>query len=156
MWIRFLRNLPPDRGLWKSVDWSTTRKTYDIDDLIKRFEQREHIYRLRCVEAWSMVIPGSALRWLICSKRSILSRMLSLSSFRQWYAPKRCQDRAALAFTGLYVEGLRIDEAMHPLSIFVTGMYGKLVNPANGAPIRMMSPWKYGFKNIKSIVKTNW
>lgn len=129
-------------------------KTYDIDDLIKRFEQREHIYRLRCVEAWSMVIPWIGFKMADLLKEVDPKSDAKYLKFSAVVRPEEMPGQSGFGFLNWpYVEGLRIDEAMHPLSIFVTGMYGKLVNPANGAPIRMMSPWKYGFKNIKSIVK---
>lgn len=129
-------------------------KTYDIDDMLKRFEQREHIYRLRCVEAWSMVIPWIGFQMADLLKEVEPKAEAKYVKFTSIVRPEQMPGQSGFSFIQWpYVEGLRIDEAMHPLSIFVTGMYGKLLAPANGAPIRNMSPWKYGFKNIKSIVK---
>lgn len=129
-------------------------KTYAIDDLLTKFEQREHIYRLRCVEAWSMVIPWIGFKMGDLLKEVDPKSEAKYVKFSSVQRPEQMPGQAGIGFLEWpYVEGLRIDEAMHPLSIFVTGMYGKQLVPANGAPIRMMSPWKYGFKNGKSIVK---
>ena len=129
-------------------------KTYDIDDMLKRFEQREHIYRLRCVEAWSMVIPWIGFQMADLLKEVEPKAEAKYVKFTSIVRPEEMPGQSGFSpIQWPYVEGLRMDEAMHPLSIFVTGMYGKLLAPANGAPIRNMSPWKYGFKNIKSIVK---
>jgi len=127
-------------------------RTFDIDDLLK-FEQEERIYRFRCVEAWSMVIP-----WVGFPLKKLLDQVEPLSSakyvaFQTLYDPKTMISafRAGIDFP--YVEGLRLDEALHPLTILATGIYGKELPKQDGAPIRLVVPWKYGFKNIKSIVK---
>jgi len=132
--------------------------TLGFEDVLKKTQQRERIYRLRCVEAWSMVIPwkGFELRELLS-----LARPTSKAKFVQFetlYDPERMpgQRRGALGFFSLdwpYVEGLRIDEAMHPLTILATGVFDKSLPNQNGAPLRLVVPWKYGFKSIKSIVK---
>jgi sulfoxide reductase catalytic subunit YedY len=129
-------------------------KSYDIDDLLKRFQQTEHIYRLRCVEAWSMVIPWIGFKMADLLQEVQPKPTAKYVKFTSVMRPEEMPGQASISWLEWpYVEGLRLDEAMHPLSIFVTGMYGKLLTPSNGAPIRMMSPWKYGFKNIKAIVK---
>ncbi|MCI0491065.1 MAG: protein-methionine-sulfoxide reductase catalytic subunit MsrP [Blastocatellia bacterium] len=129
--------------------------TYDLDDLIKLGQPEERIYRLRCVEGWSMVIP-----WLGFPLSRLLSQVEPRSQaryvhFETLFDPARMpnQNRAVLPWP--YEEGLRMDEALHPLTILATGLYGELLPPQNGAPVRLVVPWKYGFKSIKSIVKIN-
>ena len=128
-------------------------KTYDIDDLIKKFSQEEHIYRLRCVEAWSMVIPWVGFKIADLLKEVDPKSEAKFLKFTTVMRPEEMPGQQSRSLNWPYTEGLRIDEAMNPLAIFATGMYGKPLVPANGAPFRLMVPWKYGFKNIKSIVK---
>ncbi|MBX7056082.1 MAG: protein-methionine-sulfoxide reductase catalytic subunit MsrP [Pyrinomonadaceae bacterium] len=127
-------------------------KTFDIDELLK-FDQEERIYRFRCVEAWSMVIPwvGFPLKKLIDSVEPLGSARYV--AFQTKYDPIRMQSSFSAGIDFPYVEGLRLDEAIHPLTILATGLYGKQMPNQNGAPIRLVVPWKYGFKSIKSIVK---
>ncbi|MBA3351696.1 MAG: protein-methionine-sulfoxide reductase catalytic subunit MsrP, partial [Blastocatellia bacterium] len=127
-------------------------RVFDIDDLL-RFEQEERTYRFRCVEAWSMVIP-----WTGFPLKSLLDQVEPLGNakyvaFETFYDPKQMQSSFSAGIDFPYVEGLRMDEAMHPLTILATGLYGKLMPNQNGAPIRLVVPWKYGFKSIKSIAK---
>ena len=127
-------------------------RTFDIDDLLK-FEQEERIYRFRCVEAWSMVIP-----WVGFPLKKLLDTVEPLGTakyvaFQTHYDPKLMQSSFAAGIDFPYVEGLRLDEAMHPLTILATGLYGQQMPNQNGAPIRLIVPWKYGFKSVKSIVK---
>ena len=127
-------------------------KTFDIDELL-RFDQEERIYRFRCVEAWSMVIP-----WVGFPLKKLLDAVAPLGSakyvaFQTAYDPKIMLSSFSAGIDFPYVEGLRLDEALHPLAILATGMYGKELPKQDGAPIRLVVPWKYGFKNIKSIVK---
>lgn len=130
--------------------------TLDYDDLFNRFPLEERIYRMRCVEAWSMVIP-----WIGFPLNKLLALVEPTSNakyvaFQTLYAPDQMpgqKDR----FTGgglsyPYLEGLRLDEAMHPLTLLTVGVYGKALPPQNGAPVRLTVPWKYGLKGIKSIV----
>jgi methionine sulfoxide reductase catalytic subunit len=126
---------------------------FDIDDLLKRFQQEERFYRMRCVEAWSMVIP-----WDGIPLQKILAAVEPLSSakfvaFETLFDPKRMPNQSGRELPWPYVEGLRMDEAMHPLTLMATGIYGRSLPPQDGAPIRLVTPWKYGFKGIKSIVK---
>ncbi len=126
--------------------------TYDFEDLMKPFPIEERIYRLRCVEAWSMVIP-----WLGVPLGSILAGFQPTSkakyvAFRTLYDPVRMPGQQRSVLNWPYREGLTIAEAMHPLTIMSVGMYGKTIPNQNGAPIRLVVPWKYGFKSIKSIV----
>jgi sulfoxide reductase catalytic subunit YedY len=130
----------------------STPRTFNLDDVMA-FEQEERIYRMRCVEAWSMVIPwrGFPLSRLIEAVEP--TSEARFVRFETLYDPEQMpgQNRAVLDWP--YVEGLRLDEAMHDLTILATGLYGKDLPPQNGAPIRLVVPWKYGFKSIKSIVK---
>jgi len=126
--------------------------TYGLDELLKPFPIEERIYRLRCVEAWSMVIP-----WLGIPLGSILSTMQPTSkakyvAFKTLHDPVRMPGQQRSILDWPYREGLTIAEAMHPLTILSVGMYGKTMPNQNGAPIRLVVPWKYGFKSIKSIV----
>jgi methionine sulfoxide reductase catalytic subunit len=128
-------------------------QTFGIEDLLKRFDQQERVYRLRCVEAWSMVIPwqgfplGQLLRMVEPKAEARFVR------FETLYDPERLPGQRDAYFAWPYVEGLRLDEAMHDLTLLATGLYGRQLTPQNGAPIRLVVPWKYGFKSIKSIVK---
>ena len=129
-------------------------KTYDVDELIKLAPLEERIYRLRCVEAWSMVIPwvGYSLAALI--KRVEPTGNAKYIEFTTLHDPDQMPGQRAI-FGSLewpYVEGLRMDEAMHPLAILGFGLYGEVLPNQNGAPVRLVVPWKYGFKSAKSIV----
>ena len=128
-------------------------KTYDIDDLRTKFEQQERIYRMRCVEGWSMVIP-----WMGFPLAEILKEVEPTSQakylrFETVYNPEELPGQKSGWYNWPYIEGLRVDEAMNDLAIAGTGLYGKHLLPQNGAPFRLVVPWKYGFKSIKSIVK---
>jgi sulfoxide reductase catalytic subunit YedY len=125
----------------------------DIDRLLGWFPLEERIYRMRCVEAWSMVIP-----WVGFPLGELLKRVEPTSrakyvAFTTLLDPKQMPEQRRNLLEWPYVEGLRIDEAMHPLAILATGLYGKALPHQNGAPLRLVVPWKYGFKGIKSIVK---
>ncbi len=128
-------------------------EVFDIDKLIGMFPLEERVYRLRCVEAWSMVIP-----WVGFPLASLLKR-LSPTSKAKYVAFETINDPQMLpgmqrsVLDWPYVEGLRIDEALHPLTMLAVGMYGRVLPNQNGAPLRLVVPWKYGFKSIKSIVK---
>ncbi|MDX2221249.1 MAG: protein-methionine-sulfoxide reductase catalytic subunit MsrP [Rhodospirillaceae bacterium] len=128
--------------------------TFDLDDFLKPHQLEERIYRLRCVEAWSMVIP-----WIGVSLGDVVKRCEPAGSakFVQFETIVRPEEmpgqKSRFILPWPYVEGLRLDEAMHPLSILAVGMYGEMLPNQNGAPLRLMVPWKYGFKNIKSIVR---
>jgi sulfoxide reductase catalytic subunit YedY len=143
---------------WKTEPWTVELAglannpgIWDVEDLVKKMggiEQR--VYRHRCVEAWSMVIPwdGFALRKLVdFADPKPEAKFLQMTSFRD-----EARDRDA-GFDGAYVEGLRLDEARNELAFIATGIYGKAIPNQNGAPLRLVTPWKYGFKGIKSIVR---
>jgi methionine sulfoxide reductase catalytic subunit len=128
-------------------------KTFDLDDLLKLAPQEERIYRLRCVEGWSMVIP-----WVGFPLNALLNQVEPLSAakyvaFQTLLDPNRMPNQNTGVLDWPYVEGLGLDEAMHPLTILATGLYGETLPPQDGAPIRLVVPWKYGFKSIKSVVK---
>jgi sulfoxide reductase catalytic subunit YedY len=128
-------------------------KTLDIDDLLKISPPEERVYRMRCVEAWSMVIP-----WIGIPLGKLLDHVEPQASakyvaFQTLFDARRMPNQSARVLQWPYVEGLRMDEAMHPLTILASGLYGRQLPPQNGAPLRLVVPWKYGFKGIKSIVK---
>jgi sulfoxide reductase catalytic subunit YedY len=127
--------------------------TYALEDLLAPHAMEERIYRLRCVEAWSMVIP-----WVGFSLGDLLNRFEPTSrakyvSFTSIYDPDTLPGQRYPVLEWPYQEGLRIDEAMHPLTIMAVGMYGKVLPNQNGAPLRLVVPWKYGFKSSKAIVR---
>jgi sulfoxide reductase catalytic subunit YedY len=148
---------------FKSDPWSITidglvekPMTVDLQELLKQFELEERIYRFRCVEGWSMVVP-----WVGFELARLIKYAKPLSKaryvrFETLYDPEQFPDQKRGTFATLdypYVEGLRMDEAMHPLTLMSVGLYGHTLPPQNGAPIRLVVPWKYGFKSIKSISK---
>jgi sulfoxide reductase catalytic subunit YedY len=127
--------------------------TFDLDDIQSRFPQEDRIYRLRCVEGWSMVIP-----WIGFPLAKMIEEVEPQSEaqyvrFETLLDPDQMPGQKSLPYPWPYVEGLRLDEAMHGLTILATGIYGKPLPPQSGAPVRLVVPWKYGFKSIKSIVK---
>jgi sulfoxide reductase catalytic subunit YedY len=128
-------------------------KTYAMEDLLKHFPQQERIYRLRCVEAWSMVIPWTGFRLADLLKEVQPTSAAKYVRFESLYAPDKFPGQKDSYYTWPYVEGLRLDEANNDLAILATGLYGQPLPPQDGAPIRLVTPWKYGFKGIKAIVK---
>ncbi len=127
-------------------------RVFDLDELLK-FQLEERIYRFRCVEGWSMVIP-----WIGFPLSKLLEKVEPTAkaryvAFQTLLDPKRMPNQNTGILDWPYVEGLRLDEAMHPLTIMATGLYGEILPPQDGAPIRLVVPWKYGFKSIKSVVK---
>ena len=147
-------------GAFKARPWSVSVEgecnkpgTYNLEDLIKPHQLEERIYRLRCVEAWSMVIP-----WVGIPLGDVLGRFepnanAKYVAFTTIHRPAEMPGQRYNVLEWPYVEGLRIDEAMHPLTILAVGLYGEELPNQNGAPLRLVVPWKYGFKSIKSIVK---
>ncbi len=125
---------------------------YDLDHIIKEQALEERIYRLRCVEAWSMVVP-----WVGVPLGPVLARFKPTSkakyvAFRTVFRPTEMPGQQRGFLDWPYVEGLRMDEAMNPLTLLSVGVYGRALPNQNGAPIRLVVPWKYGFKSIKSVV----
>jgi sulfoxide reductase catalytic subunit YedY len=127
-------------------------RTFGVEDLLK-FEQEERIYRLRCVEAWSMVIPWAGFPLARLLKEVQPTSEAKYVRFETLFDPEQMPGLSSKYYQWPYVEGLRLDEAMNDLTILATGLYGKELLPQNGAPVRLVVPWKYGFKSIKSIVK---
>ena len=149
-------------GAMKTAPWSVAIEgevekpgIYALEDLLRGVDLEERIYRLRCVEAWSMVVPWIGFPLAALLKQFNPTSRAKYVAFTTLHAPE--QMRGQRSRTGLidwpYIEGLRMDEAMHPLTILSVGLYGRVLPNQNGAPIRLVVPWKYGFKSIKSIVK---
>jgi sulfoxide reductase catalytic subunit YedY len=128
-------------------------KTYDIDTLLKLAPLEERIYRLRCVEGWSMVIPWVGFPLSEIIKQVEPTGNAKFVEFHTLHDPKQMPFQRTSVLDWPYVEGLRIDEANHPLTILAVGLYGEVLPNQNGAPVRLVVPWKYGFKSAKSIVK---
>jgi sulfoxide reductase catalytic subunit YedY len=126
--------------------------TLDADDILRSFPLEDRVYRMRCVEAWSMVIP-----WVGFPLSALLQKVEPTSraryvAFTTLLDPEQMPEQSGRVLDWPYVEGLRIDEAMHPLALIAVGLYGRVLPNQNGAPLRLVVPWKYGFKGIKSIV----
>jgi sulfoxide reductase catalytic subunit YedY len=144
---------------FKTSPWTVTvgglvshPQTFDIDDLMQKYPPEERVYRMRCVEAWSMVIP-----WLGFPLNKLISDAGPLSKakfvkFVTLYDPEEMPGQKSRILDWPYTEALRLDEAMNDLTLISTGLYGKQLLPQNGAPLRLVVPWKYGFKSIKSVV----
>jgi sulfoxide reductase catalytic subunit YedY len=145
---------------FKPLPWSVTvdgeaelKGRFAFEDLIKPHPVEERVYRLRCVEAWSMVIPWAGISLADLLKRFKPTSKAKFVEFTTLHDPRRMPGQKYDVLNWPYVEGLRIDEAMHPLSFMAIGLYGKTLPNQNGAPLRLVVPWKYGFKNIKGIVR---
>ncbi|HUY83439.1 MAG TPA: protein-methionine-sulfoxide reductase catalytic subunit MsrP [Steroidobacteraceae bacterium] len=146
-------------GRLRTAPWSVTvggeaevSGTFPLEDLLRSQPLQQRIYRFRCVEAWSMVVP-----WVGFPLAGLLRRFKPTSkakyvAFTTLYDPAQMPGQRVDVLPWPYVEGLRIDEAMHPLTLLVTGLYGKALPNQDGAPLRLIVPWKYGFKGIKAIV----
>ena len=133
-------------------------KTFDVDELMKVAPLEERVYSLRCVEGWSMVLPWIGFPLAALVKRVEPTSKAKFVEFVTVVDPQQfpAQQKGIFSFSGLdwpYVEGLRMDEALHPLTLLTFGMYGQVLPNQNGAPVRIVVPWKYGFKSAKSIVK---
>jgi sulfoxide reductase catalytic subunit YedY len=147
---------------FKPEPWSVTvdgeaevKGKYTLEDIMKPHRLEERIYRFRCVEAWSMVIP-----WVGFPLGDLLARFKPTSKakyveFTTLYDPRRMPGQRVPVLNWPYVEGLRMDEAMHPLTLMVVGLYGQTLPNQDGAPLRLIVPWKYGFKSIKAITRIN-
>ena len=146
-------------GTLRTRPWNVTiggeagvRGSFSLEDILKPHALEERVYRLRCVERWSMVIP-----WIGFPLGDLLRRFKPTAdakyvAFRTLLDPRQMPGQRAGWLEWPYVEGLRIDEAMHPLTLLAVGLYGRVLANQNGAPLRLVVPWKYGFKSIKSIV----
>jgi sulfoxide reductase catalytic subunit YedY len=128
-------------------------KTFDIDELIKLAPLEDRVYRFRCVEAWSMVVPWVGYPMSDFLKRFEPTSRAKYVEFKTLVDPRQMPGQTEPALRWPYTEGLRMDEAMHPLTLLGLGLYGEVLPNQNGAPLRLVVPWKYGFKSIKSIVR---
>ena len=145
---------------FKTTPWSVSvegmvkkPRPFTLDELIGKLPVQDRVYRMRCVEAWSMVIP-----WNGVQLKDVINRCEPLPGakfveFTTLFDPRRMPGQKSPVLPWPYKEALRMDEANHPLTLLATGIYGKAIPPQNGAPLRLVTPWKYGFKGIKSIVK---
>jgi sulfoxide reductase catalytic subunit YedY len=147
-------------GKFRPRPWSVTiagaagtTGTFDLEDLLKPHALEERIYRLRCVEAWSMVIPWVGFPLADLIKRFKPTSRAKFVAFKTVLRPGEMPGQRFPVLDWPYVEGLRMDEAMHPLTLLAVGLYGRELLNQNGAPLRLVVPWKYGFKSIKSIVE---
>ncbi|MBK8174734.1 MAG: protein-methionine-sulfoxide reductase catalytic subunit MsrP [Rhodospirillales bacterium] len=144
----------------KARPWSVTidglcakPATLDVDEIIKANRLEERTYRMRCVEAWSMVIPWVGVPFADIVKRAEPLGSAKFVAMQTLLDPKQMPGQRRGVLDWPYKEGLRLDEAMHPLTLLAVGLYGEVLPNQNGAPIRLVTPWKYGFKGIKSIVR---
>jgi sulfoxide reductase catalytic subunit YedY len=140
--------------------WSVTvdgecevKGKFALEDMLQGLPVEERVYRLRCVEAWSMVIPWAGVSLAALLRKYKPTAQAKFVEFTTLHDPKRMPGQRVPVLDWPYVEGLRIDEAMHPLSLMAIGLYGRVLPNQNGAPLRLIVPWKYGFKGIKSIVR---
>ena len=126
---------------------------YHLEDILQKMTIEERIYRFRCVEAWSMVVPWKGFELADLLNMAGVQSQAKYVAFQTLYRPEEMRGQNYPVLDWPYVEGLRLDEAMHPLTLMANGIYGKQIPNQNGAPLRLVVPWKYGFKSIKSIVK---
>jgi sulfoxide reductase catalytic subunit YedY len=151
---RLSQGFKPDPWTVEVYGMVNNPKTYGIEDLLSGFTQEERIYRLRCVEAWSMVIPWTGFPLANLLKEVEPTSDAKYVRFETVYRPEEMPGQGnSFFYPWPYQEGLRLDEAMNDLTLLATGLYGQSLPNPNGAPIRLVVPWKYGFKSIKSIVK---
>jgi methionine sulfoxide reductase catalytic subunit len=147
-------------GRFKPTPWSVKVSgecenpgTFTLEDILKPHTIEERVYRMRCVEAWSMVIPWDGVPLGEVLKQFKPTSKAKYVAFKTVVRPSEMPGQRSGSLDWPYVEGLRIDEAMHPLALLAVGLYGKTLPNQNGAPLRLVTPWKYGFKGIKSIVE---
>ena len=126
---------------------------YHLEDILQKMTIEERIYRFRCVEAWSMVVPWNGFELADLLNMAGVQSQAKYVAFQTLYRPEEMRGQNYPVLDWPYVDGLRLDEAMHPLTLMANGIYGKQIPNQNGAPLRLVVPWKYGFKSIKSIVK---
>ena len=145
---------------FKPLPWTLTvegevdrPRTWSLDELLKRYAQEDRVYRLRCVEGWSMVIPWRGFPLAALLKDSAPNSRAKFVEFVSVLRPSEMVGQRGKSLPWPYTEALRIDEAMHPLSLMVTGLYGQALPTQNGAPLRLAVPWKYGFKSAKAITR---
>ena len=149
-----------DAGALTTAPWSVEINglvdrpaVYHLEDILQKMAIEERIYRFRCVEAWSMVVPWNGFELADLLNMAGVQSQAKYVAFQTLYRPEEMRGQNYPVLDWPYVEGLRLDEAMHPLTLMANGIYGKQIPNQNGAPLRLVVPWKYGFKSIKSIVK---
>lgn len=147
-------------GNFKTTPWTVSvegevahPKRYDLAELIRGIAVEDRTYRHRCVEAWSMVVPWNGVPLAAVIRKLNPTSKAKFVEFTTLMDPRQMPGQRGNVLQWPYVEGLRMDEAMNPLALLVTGIYGRPILPQNGAPLRLVTPWKYGFKGAKSIVK---
>jgi sulfoxide reductase catalytic subunit YedY len=147
-------------GKFQTSPWSvsvegevTKPRTFTLDEILKLAPLEERIYRHRCVEGWSIVVPWAGYSFNALVKLVQPTSKARYVAFQSYYDPKQMPRARSTGIDFPYVEGLRLDEAMHPLALLCVGMYGETLPNQDGAPVRMVIPWKYGFKSVKSLVK---
>ena len=147
-------------GALSTVPWSVEINgfvdrpaVYHLEDIMQKMAIEERIYRFRCVEAWSMVVPWNGFELADLLNMAGVQSQAKYVAFQTLYRPEEMRGQNYPVLDWPYIEGLRLDEAMHPLTLMANGIYGKKIPNQNGAPLRLVVPWKYGFKSIKSIVK---
>ena len=128
-------------------------QTFSMEELLANFVQEERVYRMRCVEAWSMVLPWTGFPLAKLLEMAQPLPEAKFVAFQSVYRPEKMPGQVGLDFPWPYLEGLRLDEAHHPLTLLATGLYKEPLTPQNGGPIRLVVPWKYGFKSAKALVK---
>ena len=128
-------------------------QTFSMEELLANFVQEERVYRMRCVEAWSMVLPWTGFPLAKLLEMAQPLPEAKFVAFQSVYRPEKMPGQVGLDFPWPYLEGLRLDEAQHPLTLLATGLYKEPLTPQNGGPIRLVVPWKYGFKSAKALVK---
>lgn len=128
-------------------------QTFSIEDLLANFKQEQRVYCMRCVEAWSMVLPWTGFPLAKLLEAVVPLPEAKFVAFQSVYRPEEMPGQVGLDFPWPYLEGLRLDEAQHPLTLLATGLYEEPLTPQNGGPIRLVVPWKYGFKSAKALVK---
>ena len=128
-------------------------QTFSMEELLANFVQEERVYRMRCVEAWSMVLPWTGFPLAKLLEMAQPLPEAKFVAFQSVYRPEEMPGQLELDFPWPYLEGLRLDEAQHPLTLLATGLYKEPLTPQNGGPIRLVVPWKYGFKSAKALVK---
>ncbi|HUC55035.1 MAG TPA: protein-methionine-sulfoxide reductase catalytic subunit MsrP [Candidatus Cybelea sp.] len=145
---------------FKTAPWSVSvegevakPRKFSMDEILKLAPLEERIYRHRCVERWSIVVPWIGFPFSVLAKLVEPSPKAAYVAFQTFYDPRQMPQAKYGGIDFPYVEGLRLDEAMHPLTLLCVGMYGDPLPPQDGAPVRMVIPWKYGYKSIKSLVK---
>ena len=126
---------------------------FNMEELLANFVQEERVYRMRCVEAWSMVLPWTGFPLAKLLEMAQPLPEAKFVAFQSVYRPEKMPGQVGLDFPWPYLEGLRLDEAQHPLTLLATGLYKEPLTPQNGGPIRLVVPWKYGFKSAKALVK---